>query len=128
MNFAALTRFFIGGVLSVAVTLGVTAFMHEVSGFHERVAAAAGFLCAFITNFMFTRFYVFRGTEVPMLRQLIMFAGSSGGFRLLEYGGFLITNAVGVHYLLALLLVMGCSFILKFFVYEKLVFARKPSA
>ena len=127
VNVAALIRFFVGGLLSVGVTLGVTAFLHEVNGVREQTAAAFGFVCALVTNFLFMRLYVFRGTKVPLLRQLALFLASSGVFRCLEYAGFYLTHAAGVHYLLALVLVLGCSFILKFFVYEKLVFARKPS-
>jgi len=127
VNIPALVRFFVGGLLSVGVTLGVTAYLHEIVGVHERIAAAVGFACALVTNFLFMRFYVFRGTPVPLLRQLAMFLASSGVFRGLEYAGFWATNAAGVHYLAALVLVLGCSFVIKFVVYEKLVFARKPS-
>jgi putative flippase GtrA len=126
-NVAALIRFFVGGLLSVGVTAGVTTFLHEIHGVGVPQAGAAGFVSSLVTNFLFMRFYVFRGTKVPLLRQLAMFLASSGVFRGLEYAGFYVTQAAGVHYQLALLLVLGCSFMLKFFVYEKLVFARKAS-
>jgi len=127
LNPAALLRFFVGGLLSVGVTAGVTTLLHEVYEVSVPAAGAAGFACSLVTNFLFMRFYVFRGTRVPLVRQLAMFLASSGVFRGLEYAGFYLTHAAGVHYQLALVLVLGCSFMLKFFVYEKLVFARKPS-
>jgi putative flippase GtrA len=126
LNPAALVRFFVGGLLSVGVTAGVTTFLHEVENVSVPTAGAVGFACSLVSNFLFMRFYVFRGTKVPLLRQLAMFLASSGVFRGLEYLGFYFTQAAGVHYQLALILVLGCSFMLKFFVYEKLVFARKP--
>jgi putative flippase GtrA len=122
---AALFRFGLAGLLSAAVALGSTALLHEAGWLEERVAAAVGLVAALSVNFLVARFYVFRGTHVGVWRQLTAFLASSGAFRGLEYSGFFIVNtALHVHYLIALMLVLGCSFILKFFVYEGWVFAR----
>lgn len=126
LDFRALTRFFAGGVVSSGVTLGTTALLHEVAAVSEPVAAAIGLATALVVNFGVMRFFVFRGTKMSLGRQLFMFLGSSGVFRGLEYAGFFALHQLGVHYLLALVMVLGGSFIVKFFVYEKLVFARKP--
>ena len=126
LDFRALTRFFAGGVVSAGVTLGTTALLHEVAAVSEPVAAAIGLATALVVNFGVLRFFVFRGTKMPLRRQLLMFLGSSGVFRGLEYAGFFALHLLGTHYLLALVVVLGGSFIVKFFVYEKLVFARKP--
>ena len=72
---------------------------------------------------------VFRGSEQPLLRQWLEFLASSGVFRGFEYVAFLFVNAFfAVHYLLALLLVLGASFLLKFIWYEGWVFRRKRNA
>jgi putative flippase GtrA len=122
----ALARFLAGGVASTVVTLGTTAALHEMAGIPEVIAAAAGLAASLLVNFAVLRFFVFRGTELPLVRQAMMFLGSSGVFRGLEYSGFFVLHLVGVHYLVGLVLVLGSSFVVKFFVYERLVFSRKP--
>jgi putative flippase GtrA len=122
---AALIRFGLAGLLSAGVALGTTALLHEAGWLDERVAAAIGLAAAFSVNFLVARFYVFRATHIGVWRQLTVFLASSGLFRGLEYYGFFIVNtALHVHYLIALVLVLGCSFVLKFLVYEGWVFAR----
>jgi putative flippase GtrA len=125
LDLRALGRFFAGGVVSVGVTLAVTALLHEFAAVPERIAAAIGLVTALVVNFAVLRFFAFRGTGVPLGRQLPMFLASSGVFRGLEYGGFFVLHWLGVHYLLALVMVLGVSFIVKFLVYDKLVFARE---
>ena len=121
----ALLRFGMGGLLSSGVAISVTAALHELGFLTERVAAAAGLAAALIVNFLVLRYFVFRGTRLPFARQLLLFLGSSGVFRGLEYLGFLLVSGVfGMHYLLALVVVLGVSFILKFAVYEGWVFVR----
>jgi len=125
VRLAALFRFGIGGLLSSAVAVGITALLHEAGEWDERVAAAAGLAAALVVNFGVLRYYVFRGTHVPFTSQLVRFLGSSGIFRMLEYGAFLLLAAfTGIHYLVTLVLVLGVSFGLKFFVYDSWVFSR----
>jgi putative flippase GtrA len=90
------------------------------------VAAALGLASALVVNFLMLRYFIFRGTQLPWGRQLLTFLASSGVFRGIEYLGFLLVNSLaGVHYLLALVLVLAGSFILKFIVYEGWVFAKR---
>lgn len=125
LNLASLMRFALGGVLSSGITLGSTALLHEVGSVHERVAAAIGLLLALTVNFGVLRFFVFKGTRQPVMRQLVMFLGSSGVFRAIEYCGFLLLSQVlKVQYLLAMLATLGVSFILKFAIYELWIFRR----
>lgn len=119
-------RFAAGGLISMPVTIGVTALLHEVFALHESAAAAAGLVAALTANFLFLRYVVFASTATPILRQLAMFLASSGVFRGLEYVAFLLLNAaLEAQYLLVLAGVLGVSFIIKFLVYENFVFARK---
>jgi len=122
---ASLVRFGIGGVLSSGVALGSTALLHELGSVNERLAAAVGLAAALTVNFVMLRFFVFRGTRSAFVPQLLVFLGSSGVFRGLEYAAFFALNALlHVQYLLAMVAVLGCSFILKFLVYEGWVFVR----
>jgi len=122
----ALLRFAAGGVLSAGVTLGVTALLHEVFAFPEPKAAAFAMLAALSVNYVFLRYVAFRGTQLPWRRQLALFLASTGVFRGVEYLAFLAINVwLGVHYLLALMGVLGTSFLLKFLVYEGWIFARR---
>ena len=120
----ALARFAAGGILSSGVTLGVATLLHEVAGVRETWSAAGGLACALASNFLLSRFFIFRGTTIPVRQQLLRYIGMNGAFRVLEYLGFLVLHLVGVHYLLALVLVLGASFVVKFLAYDKFVFAR----
>jgi putative flippase GtrA len=123
-----LGRFLAGGLASTVVTLGTTAALHEIAAVPELVAAAVGLAASLLVNFVVLRFFVFRGTDLPLGRQALMFLGSSGLFRGLEYIGFFVLHLLGVHYLVGLVLVLGSSFMVKFIVYQKLVFSRKHEA
>jgi putative flippase GtrA len=125
----SLVRFGLGGLLSSGVAMGTTATLHELGSASEQVAAAVGLVCALVVNFIVLRYFIFRGTQMPIVSQLLTFIASSGFFRGIEYLGFLVINAIpGVHYLVALIIVLGGSFLLKFVVYEGWVFARHRSS
>ena len=126
---ASLVRFAMGGVASSAVVLGVSAGLRESGLTGERVAAAVGLATSLVVNFNVMRHFVFRGAQEPLLRQLLQFLASSGVFRALEYLAFLIVlDVFEVQYLLALLLVLGTSFALKFVVYGRIFRDRSQSA
>ena len=124
-RWAALLKFGVGGVLSVSIALGMSALLHEVLGIRETFAAAGGLVSALTVNFFVLRYIVFAGTVVSIPQQLAGYLGSAGVFRGLEYVGFLLLNTlVQIHYLVALTIVLGVSFLLKFLVYDKWVFKR----
>jgi putative flippase GtrA len=110
--------------VSAGTILGVAALLHEIRGVPEAISAALGLATALFVNFAVMRYFVFTGTRQPLLRQFMMFLGSSGIFRGGEYAGFFVMHLAGMNYLLALILVQGGSFIIKFFVYQNVVFAR----
>jgi hypothetical protein len=61
-----------------------------------------------------------------MLIQLIQTAGASALFRMLEYGAFLLLHTVlHVYYVVAIVLVTGISFVLKFVFYDRVIFGRE---
>jgi putative flippase GtrA len=123
----ALARFALGGVVSSSVVLGVSALLAETHVVGERVAPAIGLATSLAVNFLVLRHFVFRSTERPVARQGLEFLASSGAFRAFEYAGFLaVDSLLHVHYLIALVLVLGTSFGLKFLWYESHVFKREP--
>jgi len=109
----SLFKFAASGLISSAVTLGLTAGLHELGSVPETVSAALGLLAAFSVNFFVLRYFVF-GVAGSLTRQLVSFAASSGFFRLAEYAAFLGLHALHVNYVLALVLVLAVSFFAKF--------------
>ena len=129
VRLTSLARFALGGVASSAVVLGVSAGLREGGFAGERVAAAIGLATSLVVNFNVMRHFVFRGAHEPLLRQWLQFLASSGVFRALEYLAFLIVlDVFEVQYLLALLLVLGTSFALKFIVYGRVFRNRSQDA
>lgn len=121
-----LMRFAAGGVLSSCLALSVTALLHEVLHVGESIAAGCGLGAALVVNFFFLRHVVFMGGKSPPTRQFLAFLASSGMFRGIEYLAFLVINGIfGVQYLIALVLVLGASFGLKFVFYDRVIFARR---
>lgn len=121
-TFRQLTAFGLLGVLSFGLNLFITTSLHEVLHVPVRFAYACGLLTTILTNFYFNRRIIFQsGTNV--WRQLIIFIASSFMFRGLEYGAFLFQEAtIDIEYILAILLIHGTSFFIKFVYYKLLVF------
>jgi putative flippase GtrA len=126
----SLARFALGGVLSSGISIGTTALLHEVGSVSPRIAAAVGLALALLVNFVVLRYFVFKGgSPRPLARQLVMFLGSSGVFRALEYVGFLILSSwLKLHYMVAMLATLAVSFVLKFLFYEMWVFRRRSDS
>jgi putative flippase GtrA len=121
-------RYLINTGLSFAVNLGLTALLHEAMGVREELAYAVALAVVFVMNFLMFRFYVFDGRSDQPGKQVGLFLGTSIVFRLVEYLGFLLVHSVlGVYYLLAIVLVQGSTFVIKYFVYGGWIFKRTPS-
>lgn len=123
---AALVRFALGGALSASVVLGMSALLREGGFVGERAAAAIGLASALAVNFATMRLFVFRGTRRPIAGQALGYLASSAVFRGLEYAGFLALHSLlALHYLVALLLSLAASFLLKFLFYDGWLFRRE---
>ena len=120
-----LLRYGLGGLLSSGITISVTVTLHELAFVAERFAAATALATALTVNFLMLRYFIFGRTRMLLVPQLLLYVGSAGVFRGLEYLRFLLVNpAFGTHYVAALVGVLGVSSMLKFVVYEGFVFAR----
>jgi putative flippase GtrA len=118
-----LLRFASAGGASFAINLGGTAFMHELLDVPEEIAFAVALGIAFIVNFLACRYYVFEGRIGDARRQLVEYLLASLFFRGVEYLGFLFLHTtVGISYLVAIFIVLLCSFFAKFAFYGKVVF------
>jgi len=127
MRLRSVVRFGMLSVMSFTLNMGTAALLHEVLGVREELSVLVAFVTVFVTNFIACRYFVFESTERGFFRQLAEFALSTGVFRASEYGCFLLLHSVlGVPYLLALLAVIGVSFVVKFVFYQSFVF-KKPA-
>lgn len=116
-------RFFLLGVLSFFLTLGLTAFFHEMVALPEEGAYFCAILVVFLVNFSGARYFVFNADGKPIVKQFLQFVVSSLFFRGGEFLAFLLLHSLlGMYYLLATVIVMTVSFIGKFMFYRSRVF------
>lgn len=115
---AQLARFMVSTGFSAALSFGLPIILHEWFGIAERVAVAIGFAVAYAGNILLLRLFVFR-SRGSWRQQLARYIPANGAFRLAEYAAFLLLfERAGLDYRLAMLIVLGASACLKFFVYR----------
>ena len=123
---STMVRFAALAGLSFVTNLGLTALLHEVCCLPEEAAFGIALLTVFAMNFLACRYVVFEGREDRPAPQLALFTLSSAGFRGAEYLAFLLVHSwLGTPYLVAVTLVLGASFVVKFFFYRLVVFERR---
>ncbi|MBB6430980.1 GtrA family protein [Algisphaera agarilytica] len=128
-RFRKLFRYLVNTGLSFVVNLGLTALLHEAFGVREATSYAVALVTVFVMNFLLFRYYVFDGRTDQPGKQLATFAGTSVVFRVSEWFVFrLLHEKLGVYYLLAIILVQGTTFVIKYFVYGGWLFNRKAKA
>lgn len=120
---AEAVRFGAASGLSALITLGLPVLLHEFAGLDPRLAVAIAFVTVFVTNFLTTRYFVFRdtGDAGTALKRFFL---SSLAFRGAEYVGFLGLYGIGLPYWVAQVIVVGVSFVLKFFTLRNFVYKR----
>lgn len=116
-------------LVNFVVNVGLTAMLHEGFGVDTRVAYAIALTTVFFMNFALLRYYVYAPNDAQPLGALFAtYAASAIGFRLTEYVGFLLLHTIaGVPYLIAIFLVQGASFFVKYFYYGRL-FSRNSGS
>ncbi len=116
-------RYGAAGGVGFGLSLAATVTLHEVAGAPEELAFAVAQVMVFFFSFLTARHFIFDGSAGDPKRQLIRFALSSAGFRGGEYVGFLVLHTfLEIPYLVAVVVVLGTSFIVKFFFYGTVVF------
>lgn len=115
---AQLVRFAISTGFSAVLSFGLPIVLHERLGVTEQVAVAIGFAVAYLGNIVLLRVFVFR-SRGSWRKQLARYVPANGAFRLAEYAVFLLLfQRAGLDYRIAVLIVLGASACLKFFVYR----------
>lgn len=124
-----MARFGAMGAVGFAFNIAVTVALHEWVGAPEEFAFAVALAVVFVFSFVTSRYLIFAGASYgDAKKQLLKFALSNAGFRVAEYVGFLVIHSVlGVPYLVAIVAVLGCSFVTKFFTYNAVVFVDDRS-
>lgn len=124
-----LVRFFIGGLVSVGTALSVTTLAHEIWEMPTQTAGALGFVGALLVNFLMLRGFIFRDHSGRFREQVTGYLSAALTFRSLEYGVYYVLSGLAaMQYQVAMVVVMVASSLLKFFVYDKLVFRRRHPA
>ncbi len=123
-------RFIAVSAVGSPLNLAVTAVVHECFGASEELAFAVALTAVFLFNFVACRYVIYRATSGDPRRQLLKYFFFSAVFRLLEYLAFLLIRSVfDTQYLVAAILVLGVSFLLKFKFYGNVVFTDdRPGA
>ena len=117
------------GGLIFCTNIAVTALCRELIGIPVSFAYLCGFLTAMFVSFMLCRHVIFDAALGDIRRQFLMFLVSSIFFRGLEYLAVIaVYEMLRLHYLLVLASIQTMSFILKFFYYRGMVFAKLPSS
>lgn len=115
---AQLARFMVSTGFSAAMSFGLPILLHEWFGTAERVAVAIGFAVAYVGNIALLRLFVFQ-SRGSWRKQLARYIPANGAFRLAEYVAFLLLlERAGLDYRIAMLVVLGVSAGLKFFIYR----------
>jgi putative flippase GtrA len=117
-------RFAASGAIGFCVNVSTTVSLHEGLGAPEEVAFAVALVAVFLLSFFAGRYLIFESAaRGDPTRQLAKFVLWNGGFRLAEYTGFLIFHTIlGTPYILAIIAVLGASFLTKYVAYSNVVF------
>lgn len=119
-----LFRFALSTAISASLTVGLPILLHEGLGMDERPAVAIAFVAALMVNFVVMRHFVFaaRGSA---REDMVRYVVTNTGFRLAEYAAFaLLFTVLRLGYIVALLIVLGTSTVLKFVTYRLVVFGQ----
>jgi putative flippase GtrA len=125
----AMTGFGLLGLVSFTLNLGLSALLHEVLGASEELSFGISLAVVFAVNFLACRYIIFDAAGGNLVQQLTAFTLSSLAFRGMEYIAFLLLHSlIGIHYLIAIITVLGVSMISKFFFYRSTVFVEQNNS
>jgi len=120
-----LVRFGLVGVVVSAVSLGLTALMHEVLGMSEELAFGITLVVVLVGGFAANRHLVFDASGGDSRRQGAHYAIAALMFRALQYLSFLALHTwLGAPYIPAIVVVLGFWFLIKFVYYGERVFTK----
>lgn len=120
-------RFLAASCLSASITLGLPIVLHELFGLVEEIAVAIPLALATLVNFITLRRLVFRSIgHLPA--EAVRFVIMTLCFRITEYICFLLLHSLlGLHYVLALAIILPTAMASKFLTLRGLVFRSKAA-
>lgn len=124
-------RFVLLSGSSFLINVGLTVGLSELAHLREEFSFLIALVTVFLANFLGMRYWVYGDTtqRLGFLAQLVCFLPSTLGFRGLEYAAFLLLHTLlGLHYVLAVLIVLVVGSLSKFFFYRITIFGSKTSA
>jgi len=125
LDLRQLARYAGFGVFSACLTLGLPVLLRELAGLAAELAVAITYLIMLGVNFVAARRFIYRASG-GLGRQGLRYLAVNASFRAIEYLAFLVLHTgFGVYYLFALVAVVGCSFVSKYFLYGRFVFGRR---
>ena len=120
-------RYLASTAFSAMMTVLLPTILHEVFRIAEDIAVAVSLATALVVNFLIMRHFVFRSAGHAG-KQFAVFVLSSFSFRLAEFILFMIAfKILGIHYIIALLVSLSISSIVKFFFHRTVTFPNRHS-
>ncbi|MBV8719653.1 MAG: GtrA family protein [Chloroflexi bacterium] len=108
-KYGRLGKFLVVGGTGVAVNTAILFLLHQVAGLPVVVASALAVEVAIVTNYLLNDRWTFDRRR-PSLRRFVQFnVVSLGGLLLTTTAVWVLTTALGVHYLLANLVGIGLA-------------------
>jgi putative flippase GtrA len=118
-------RYLVMTAISAVLSLGIPFVLHEGFAVSPNIAVAIGLTAAFVANFATAKLYVFRKNG-SIASQFGRYSLVSILFRGAEYVAFLLVHdLLGMQYMVALIVVLFTSFLLKFVAYKLFVFTHR---
>ncbi len=110
----SMARYGVAGGAGVVAHIGVLHVLVQYVGVDPVPASAAGFACALPVNFLIQQHYVFRIADYPLRRAMryLVVTAFAGVLNTILY--WVVTDIVGVHYLIGQLFVIGVIAVVNF--------------
>lgn len=113
-------------VFSFAVVVGLTYVLGEIVGLHPNLAFLIPLVIAYFMNFATCRWFVYRSSDEPIVRQFLKYSATAVGFRVVEYAIYwALVNLLDMRYMIAVFIVLPTSFVCKYLFYKVAVFAKR---
>lgn len=120
---ATMIRWLAAGGMSFFTATGTTVALHEGGGVSERFAFLAALVVVFVLNFLTMRYFVYGRPLMPIMPQFARYGVSAVLIRGLEFVAYAVSvDWLGIHYVVAMAVILPTSMLFKFFYYGGVVF------
>ena len=120
-----LNKFVIGGTLNFLLILGLTMLLTEVFSIWYLLSYIMSLFCGIVFSFFYNAYITF-GVKGDKIANFIKYGIALGIFYVIDVCSVsLLTEVLNIYYALSIMIVSFFVFLMKFFVYDKLVFIKK---